>query len=82
MKLTKLHIALIFGATMFSTTAFAGPGGHNPSDYPRRIADKKEAMECCVPKAKIALACKDCKTLDVKGANRRLGRPTVPRDVR
>ena len=67
MKLTtKLHLALALVAGMFATSAIAGPGEHSPNDFPRKIATKEEAMECCVPKAKVAMACKDCKTLDVK----------------
>lgn len=67
MKLTtKLHLALALAAGLFTTSAIAGPGGHSPNDFPRKITTKEEAMECCVPKAKVAMACKDCKTLDVK----------------
>ena len=67
MKLTtKLNLALAVAAGIFTTSAVAGPGGHSPSDFPQKVATKEAAMECCVPKAKVALACKDCKTLDVK----------------
>lgn len=65
MKPSKtLNLALAFGA-MFTTSALAGPGPQFES-YPRRVPTKTEAMECCVPQAKVVLACKDCKTLNVK----------------
>ena len=74
MKLTtKLHLALALAAGIFTTSAIAGPGGHSPSDFPRKITTKEEAMECCVPKAKVAMACTDCKTLDVKAGDDKKG---------
>lgn len=74
MKLTtKLHLALALAAGMFTTSAIAGPGGNSASDFPQRVATKEAAMECCVPKAKVAMACKDCKTLDVKGGEDKAG---------
>ena len=67
MKLTtKLHLALAVAAGMFTTSAIAGPGGHSPSDFPRKVTTKEEAMTCCTAKAKVAMACTSCKTLDVK----------------
>ena len=67
MKLTaKLHLALALAAGMFTTSAIAGPGGHSPSDFPRKIATAEEAATCCTAKAKVAMACTSCKTLDVK----------------
>ena len=67
MKLTtKLHLAFALAAGMFATSAIAGPGGHSESDFPRRITTKEEAMTCCTAKAKVAMACTTCKTLDVK----------------
>ncbi len=71
MKLTtKLHLALALAAGMFATSAIAGPGGHSPTDFPRKVTTKEEAMECCLPKSKVAMACKDCKTLDVKNGEK------------
>ena len=67
MKLNSIYkLTLALAAGMFTTSAIAGPGGHSPADLPTRVATKEAAMECCVPKAKVAMACKDCKDLDVK----------------
>lgn len=69
MKLTtKLNLALALAAAMFTTSAIAGPGGRTPGDLPQRISTKEEAKECCKAGAKVALACKDCKTVQM-GAN-------------
>ena len=63
MKLTKLHLALAIGAAMFTTSAIAGPGpGTWPTGFPTHVKTKAEAEACCLPKEKVALACKDCKT--------------------
>ena len=67
MKLTtKLHLVLALAAGMFTTSAIAGPGGHSASDFPRKVATSEEAVTCCTAKAKVAMACTSCKTLDVK----------------
>ena len=65
MKLTKLHLVVAIGAALFTTAAIAGPGGKTPADFPTRVATKEEAMDCCKAKAKVALACTDCKSVDV-----------------
>lgn len=70
MKLTKLHLTLALAAGMFTTSAIAGPGSHSPSDFPQKVTTKEAAMACCVAKAKVAMACKDCKTLDVKNGEK------------
>jgi hypothetical protein len=70
--ITKLHLVAL-AAGIFTTSAIAGPGGNSPKDFPRKIATKEEAMECCVPKAKVAIACTDCKALDVKGGEDKKG---------
>jgi hypothetical protein len=60
---TKLSLALAVAAALFSTSAFAGPGpGNFPAGFPTQVKSKAEAMECCKPGQKLALACKDCKT--------------------
>jgi hypothetical protein len=65
---TKLHIVLAIGAAMFATSAIAGPGpGNWPTGFPTVVKSKAEAMACCLPKEKLALACKDCKTVTEKG---------------
>ena len=66
MKLTTkltLTLALVAG---FVTTTYAGPSNWPPA-YPTRVTTKAAAMACCVPKAHVALACKDCKTVNAKG---------------
>jgi len=71
MKLTtKLHLALALAAGMFATSAIAGPGVHSASDFPVKVTSKEQAMTCCTAKAKVAMACTSCKTLDVKEGNK------------
>ena len=66
MKLTsKLHLALALAAALFTTSAIAGPGGKTPADFPTRVTTKEQAMDCCKAKARVALACTDCKALDI-----------------
>jgi hypothetical protein len=60
---TQLLIAVIFAA--FITTTYAGPSNW-PSGYPTRVSTKDTVMKCCLPGEKVALACKDCKTVDAK----------------
>jgi hypothetical protein len=74
MKLTKLHLALAIGAGMFTTSALAGPGpGTWPTGFPTVVKSKAEAMACCLPKEKVALACKDCKTVTEKTGEEKKG---------
>ena len=74
MKLTKLHLALALGAAFFTTSAMAGPGPNIwPSGFPTQVKTKAEAMACCLPKEKVALACKDCKTVSEKGGEDKKG---------
>ena len=37
-----------------------------PNKFPTVVKSKAEAMECCLPKEKVALACTDCKTVTEK----------------
>ena len=74
MKLTKLHLALAIAAAMFTTSAIAGPGpGTWPTGFPTVVKSEKEAMDCCLPKEKVALACKDCKTVTEKRGEEKKG---------
>ena len=74
MKLTTtLHLALALAAGMFTTSVIAGPGPRIwPPAMPTHVTTKMQAMKCCLPDAKVALACKDCKTINEKdGANKK-----------
>src|SRR4051812_28993343 len=63
----KLSLILAVAAALVSTSAFAGPGpGNFPAGFPTQVKTKEQAMDCCKPGEKLALACKDCKTSDVK----------------
>jgi len=63
----KLTLTFTLAAALFSTSALAGPGpGSFPTGFPTHVKTKAEAMECCQPGEKLALACKDCKTSIVK----------------
>ena len=74
MKLTQLHVALTIGAALFTTSAIAGPGPQNwPPNFPTRVKTEAQAMKCCLPKEKVAMACKDCKTVSEKGGEDKKG---------
>lgn len=75
MKLTKLHLTLALAAGMFTTSAIAGPGpgGGWPAGFPTHVKTKEQAMKCCLPKEKVALACKDCKTVSEKPGEEKKG---------
>ena len=69
---TKLHLALALAAGMFTTTTYAGPSGPWPPNFPTRVTTMEQAKKCCVPGARVALACKDCKTINEKdGADKK-----------
>jgi hypothetical protein len=58
----KLSLLLGTAVAAMNLTAFAGPGpGNWPPGFPTQVKTKAEAMECCKPGEKVALACKDCK---------------------
>jgi hypothetical protein len=61
--INKLHLAVALAGAVLTSAAMAGPGpGNWPTGFPNVVKSKKEAMACCLPKEKVALACKDCKT--------------------
>jgi hypothetical protein len=63
----KLTLLLSSFAVATNLSALAGPGpGDWPRNFPTVIKSKQQALECCVPKEKVALACKDCKTVQEK----------------
>lgn len=67
MKPTKLHLVLALGAAMLTSSAMAGPGIQNwPPQFPTRVKTEAQAMKCCLPNEKVAMACKDCKTVSEK----------------
>jgi hypothetical protein len=81
---TKTTMKLQFIQTVALTvTAFAsltlaaqaGPDPANrwPKGYPTMVKSKEQAMACCLPREKVALACKDCKTVDAKGGEDKAG---------
>lgn len=70
----KLLFALSIGAAMFTTSAIGEPGPAKwPAGYPTQVKTKPEAMACCLPKEKVALACKDCKTVNAKSGEDKKG---------
>lgn len=79
MKTTSnLKLTLLLGAAVaaMNFTALAGPGpggGAWPPNYNRQVKTKAEAEECCKPGEKVALACKDCKTVTEKGGEDKKG---------
>ena len=75
MKLTKLHLAIAFAAGLFTTSAVAGPDPSSrwPTGFPTLVKTEAQAMKCCLPKEKVALACKDCKTVSEKSGEDKKG---------
>ena len=69
---TRISIltAAIFAA--FISTTYAGPSNW-PPNYQTRVNTKAQAEECCLPKEKVALACKDCKTVNEKSGKDKKG---------
>ena len=66
MKAT-LKFTLLLGAAVatMNVAAIAGPGPLWPHGYPKRVNTKEEAADCCKARARVALACPDCKTTAV-----------------
>ena len=63
MKSFKLSLLLGTAVAAMNLTTYAGPGpGTWPTGFPTHVKTKAEAESCCLPKEKVALACKDCKT--------------------
>jgi hypothetical protein len=64
MKLLKLYTSIALGTVLVSTSAIADSNAARwPAGFPTRVKTKAEAEACCLPKEKVALACKDCKTV-------------------
>ncbi len=74
---TRISIltAALFAA--FLITAHAEPSGLQYGEWTKyfdnRITTKKAAEACCLPKEKVALVCKDCKTASEKSGEDRKG---------
>jgi len=71
---STLKLTLLLGtAVAMNVMALAGPGPLWPSGYPTHVKTKEQAMACCLPKEKVALACKDCKTVNAKPGEEKKG---------
>ena len=75
MKMNSIHKLTLAAAALasFTITANAGPSGPWPQQFPTRVTTKAQAESCCVPGARVALACKDCKTISEKGGEDKKG---------
>ncbi len=71
--LENLRLSLVLLIGTFVTSASAGPIPHGQGDYPNHVANKEAAMECCTPKAKLALTCETCKSLTTKKGTDKTG---------
>ena len=60
----SIFTAAIFAA--FVSTTYAGPSGPWPPNFPTHVTTKAQAESCCKPGEKVAMACKDCKTVTEK----------------
>lgn len=61
-----LNLALAGGFLIFVASAVAGHPTNWPPNFPTIVKSKEEAIKCCLPNQKVALACKDCKTVTEK----------------
>jgi hypothetical protein len=78
MKTNSIHTIAIALAAFASLTIAAQAGPANwptglPPGYPTKVTTKEQAMACCIPGKKVALACKDCKTVNAKGGEDKKG---------
>jgi len=72
MKTTStLKFGLMLGVAV-ATMNFAAVAGPGPQDIPNRLRNREEA-EKVEKGTQVALACKDCKNLDVKTADEKRG---------
>lgn len=73
----KTHISILTAALFaaFISTTYAGPDPANrwPTGFPTRVTTKAAAEDCCQPKEKVALVCKDCKTVTEKPGEEKTG---------
>ena len=71
---TTLKLSLLLGAALaaMNLTAVAGPDPANrwPAGFPTHVATQETAMKCCLPNEKVALVCKDCKTVNEKDGDK------------
>lgn len=77
MNLKSLQTVTLAVAAFASLTiaAQAGPDpAHRwPAGFPATVTTKAEVMKCCLPGEKVALACKDCKTVYSKKGEEKEG---------
>ena len=73
MKPNKITLALAIAAAIFTNSAIADPPYRWPAGYPTRVTTKEAAEQCCQPKEKVALVCKDCKTVTEKPGEEKKG---------
>ena len=75
----KTRISMLLAAifAVFLSNTHAAPAGLGFSEWARnfdnRVTTEKAAMECCLPKEKVALLCKDCKTVNEKSGEDKKG---------
>ena len=66
----SIYTAAIFAAFVSTTYAGPGPGGGWPAGFPTHVTTKAQAESCCKPGEKVAMACKDCKTVSEKDGDK------------
>ena len=71
---TRITITITALLAAFLSPSYAGPGPNAwPGGFPTHVTTKAKAMECCKAGATVALACKDCKTINAKAGQDQKG---------
>jgi len=77
MKLKSIQTVALavtaFASLVIAAQAGPDPASRWPAGYPTVVKNKEQAMACCLPAEKVALACKDCKTVNAKGGKDKEG---------
>ena len=73
-RITML-LAAIFAAFLGNTQGAPAFQGFSEwaRNFDNRVTTEKAAMECCLPKEKVALVCKGCKTVNEKSGEDKKG---------
>ena len=73
MKSIKYHlaVAIAMASAVLATSALAGPPPNWPPNVPTVVKSKEDAVK--YPKEKVALACKDCKSVAEKSGEDKKG---------